>query len=300
MKMDKRGMHCYLCGSNKCEEFERVDSFGFPLIYFQCDSCGLIFQLPEANQATDPQFYAQTYRQIYQASVDPTPKDLWVQERRALTLVNLLQTLRVDASQRILDIGASTGLLLKTFRETFGGEVMGVEPGNAYRTHAEKGEIPMFASIEALIETNPPKFTLVSMIHVLEHLPDPLGVLRMIRSELLKESGILLLEVPNFYAHDSYELAHLACYTSHTLQQVLRQAGYHVFFFQRHGFPRSSWLNLYLTLMAQPLPDDVPLPPVKPDRMVRFKREVGLLYRRGVEKIFPNQAWLPLPDFPQS
>jgi 2-polyprenyl-3-methyl-5-hydroxy-6-metoxy-1,4-benzoquinol methylase len=277
-----------------------VDSFGFPLTYFQCDTCGLISQSPEANQTTDPQFYTQSYRQIYQSSVDPTLKDLWVQERRALTLVSLLNTLRVDAPQRILDIGASTGLLLNTFREAFGSDVMGVEPGDAYRAHAEKQDIPMFASIEALIETNPAKFDLISMIHVLEHLPDPLGVLRMIRTELLKQSGILLLEVPNFYAHDSYELAHLACYTPHTLQQVLRQAGYHVFFFQRHGFPRSSLLNLYLTLMAQPLPGDVPLPPIKPDRMVRYKREVGLLYRRGVEKIFPDKAWLPLPDFTQS
>ena len=292
-------MHCFLCGSNNCEEFEQVESFGFLLTYFQCDTCGLIFQSPEANQTTDPQFYTQSYRHIYQSSVDPTPKDLWVQERRALTLVSLLNTLRVDAPQRILDIGASSGLLLNTFRESFGSAVMGVEPGDAYRAHAEKQDIPMFASIDALIETNPAKFDLISMIHVLEHLPDPLGVLRMIRTELLKESGILLLEVPNFYAHDSYELAHLACYTPHTLQQVLRQAGYHVFFFQRHGFPRSSWLNLYLTLMAQPLPDDAPLPQVKPDRMVRCKREVGLLYRRGVEKIFPDKAWLPLPDFTQ-
>jgi 2-polyprenyl-3-methyl-5-hydroxy-6-metoxy-1,4-benzoquinol methylase len=298
--MDKTGMHCYLCGSDKNEEFKRVDSFGFPLVYFQCESCGLIFQSPEANQAMDPQFYAQSYRQIYQSSVDPTPKDLWVQERRALTLVSLLNTLQVDAPQRILDIGASTGLLLKTFHEAFGGEVMGVEPGDAYRAHAEKRDVPMFASIEALIETSPDKFDLISMIHVLEHLADPLSVLRKIRTELLEQSGILLLEVPNFYVHDSYELAHLTCYTPHTLQQVLRQAGYHVFFFQRHGFPRSSLLNLYLTLMAQPLPGDVPLPAVKPDHIVRFKRRMGLLYRRCVEKVFPDKAWLPLPDFPQS
>jgi 2-polyprenyl-3-methyl-5-hydroxy-6-metoxy-1,4-benzoquinol methylase len=293
-------MHCFLCGSNKYEEFKQVDSFGYPLIYFQCESCGLIYQSPGANQAADPQFYAQAYRQIYQSSADPTPKDLWVQERRALTLVSLLNTLQVDAPQRILDIGASTGLLLDTFRESFGSDVMGVEPGDAYRAHAEKRDIPMFASIETLVEASPDKFDLISMIHVLEHLADPLGVLRMIRTELLKQSGILLLEVPNFYGHDSYELAHLTCYTPHTLQQTLRQSGYHVFFFQRHGFPRSSLLNLYLTLMAQPLPDDAPLPPIKPDRMVRFKREAGLLYRRGVEKIFPNKAWLPLPDFPQS
>lgn len=289
-------MNCLLCGSGHNDDFARVDSFGFPLTYYQCRDCGLIFQSADANQTTDPQFYAETYRQIYQSSAEPTTKDLWVQEHRAFSLVSILRTLRITPPERILDIGASTGVLLETFRGTFGGEVIGVEPGDAYRAHAGERGITMFPSIENLIESNPPRFDLVSMIHVLEHLSDPIGMLKTIRTALLQESGILLLEVPNFYAHDSFELAHLACYTPHTLQQVLRQAGYHVFFFHRHGFPRSSVLNLYLTLLAQPLPEDAPLPSIKPDHLVRIKRQIGLLYRRGVQKLVPNRAWLPLPD----
>lgn len=289
-------MNCLLCGSDHYDEFASADSFGFPLTYYQCRDCGLIFQSADDNQTANPQFYAETYRQIYQSSAEPTAKDLWVQEHRALSLVSILQTLRINPPERILDIGASTGVLLETFRGTFGGEVIGVEPGDAYRVHAEERGITMFSSIENLIESNPPRFDLVSMIHVLEHLPDPVGMLKTIRTALLQESGILLLEVPNFYAHDSFELAHLACYTPHTLQQVLRQAGYHVFFFHRHGFPRSSVLNLYLTLLAQPLPEDAPLPSIKPDHLVRIKRQLGLLYRRGAQKLVPNRAWLPLPD----
>jgi len=306
---EEHRIRCFLCGSEQYDEFNRLESFGYPLVYYQCDHCGLIFQSAEANQAVDTDFYSETYRQIYQASTEPTAKDLWVQENRALALVSLLRTLKIQPRERILDIGASTGLLLETFRETIlaaagpgtmdtlnGGEVVGVEPGDAYRAHAEGRGLKMYPSVDQLIESYPHKFDLISMIHVLEHLPDPVGMLKRIRENLLKDHGVLLLEVPNFYAHDSYELAHLACYTPHTLQQVLRQAGYHVFFFQRHGFPRSSFLNLYLTLLAQPLPADAPLTPVKRDRMVRCKRRAGFLYRRGVEKLFPDKAWLPLPD----
>ena len=302
-------MNCILCGSGQYEEFAKVESFGYPLKYLQCERCGLIFQSSDANLAADKNFYTETYRQLYQSSTEPTEKDLWVQEKRALTLAGLLQTLKVQPRERILDIGASTGLLLETFQKALmsemrqatmqnssSGDVVGVEPGDAYRSYAEQRGLKMFASLEELIKTNPKKFDLISMIHVLEHLPDPLGTLELIRKELLKDDGILLLEVPNFYAHESYELAHLACYTPHTLQQALRQAGYHVFFFQRHGFPRSSLLNLYLTLCAQALPDDAPMPPVKGDRLVSLKRRVGLLYRKGVEKLFPRQAWLPLTD----
>lgn len=302
-------MNCILCGSEQYDEFDKVESFGYPLVYHQCECCGLVFQFSAANQAADEDFYAETYRQIYQASAEPTKKDLWVQEKRALSLAGILQTLKVQPRERILDIGASTGLLLETFKRGMksqmnqeteepsnNGDVVGVEPGDAYRSYAEQHGLKMYPSLEDLMESNPGKFDLISMIHVLEHLPDPVGTLKLIRKELLQDDGIVMLEVPNFYSHDSYELAHVACYTPHTLQQTLRQAGYHVFFFHRHGFPRSSLLNLYLTLCAQALPDDTPVPPVKPDRRVRMKRRVGLLYRKAVEKLFPRQAWLPLTD----
>ena len=107
---------------------------------------------------------------------------------------------------------------------------------------------------------------------------------------------MLLLEVPNFYAHDSYELAHLICFTPHTFQEVLRQAGFEIISLSKSGMPRSALLNLYLTIVASPLPEDDSVVPIRPDRFVRFKRRVGFLYRRMAQKLFPHKAWLPLPD----
>jgi hypothetical protein len=101
--------------------------------------------------------------------------------------------------------------------------------------------------------------------------------------------------VPNFYAHDSYELAHLACYTPHTLREVLRQAGYDLVHFERHGVPRSGILNLYLTVLARPLAQAAPVA-VRPERSVSFKRKLAMLYRRLVQKLFPHRAWLALPE----
>lgn len=290
-------MSCLLCSEKINHEFERVTSFGYPLIYYQCDHCGLIFQPPGISEAANPEFYAEAYRKIYQSNPEPTAKDLWVQEKRALTLISFLKAVRVESPQRILDIGASTGVLLKAFQNEFESELLGVEPGDAYRSFAESQGIPMVSSLEELSKSKPEKFDLISIIHVLEHLPNPVDTLRLIREELLNESGTLLLEVPNFYTHESYELAHLVCYTPHTLQQTLKQAGYHVFFFQRHGFPRSEVLNLYLTLMAQPLSADKATTPVTKDRLVKVKRDSGRFYRKIVEKISPNRAWTPLPEF---
>lgn len=289
-------MECCLCGSKNQTIFAQVESFGYPLTYYQCDQCGLIFQSEEESQATDPQFYASTYREIYQANPEPTPKDLWVQKERAVHLIGLVGAQKGRSPKHCLDIGASAGVLLTNLREAFGCEVVGIEPGDAYRGFAEAKGLTMFASLEELIASNPKRFDLVSLSHVLEHLSDPLMTLRTIREQLLTENGFLLIEVPNFYAHDSYELAHLTCFTSHTLQEIIRQAGYEVVTVKRHGVPRSAVLNLYLTLLARPLPEGTPIPAVRPERWVTKKRKVGMLHRRLVQKLFPRKAWLPLSD----
>ena len=141
-------------------------------------------------------------------------------------MVKLLETELPEQPGRILDVGASTGVLLKAFQDAFACEITGVEPGDAYRAYAENRGIPMYPSLEALTGSKEGKFSVVSLIHVLEHLPDPVGMLRSIRRTCWMKRAICFWKYRIFYAHDSYELAHLACYTPHTLQEVLRQAGF--------------------------------------------------------------------------
>lgn len=287
-------MNCSLCQSPKREVFAKVESFGYPLTYYQCTHCGLIFQDQAESKASDPAFYQDTYRKIYQTYESPTEKDLWVQRQRAAHLLSLLTSQNIIHPARVLDIGASTGVLLKEMSDAFNGAVVGVEPGDAYRRYAADQGIHMLPSIEAVIDENIPKFDLISMIHVLEHLPDPVGTLRTIRAHLLNEDGQLIVEVPNFYAHDSYELAHLTCFTPHTLQETLKQAGFEVIHMFRHGVPRSNLLKLYVTIIAKPLAEPLDLPGVNAEHCVRFKRKSAMVIRRFVQKVLPSQAWLPL------
>ncbi|MFW5713986.1 MAG: class I SAM-dependent methyltransferase [Brevefilum sp.] len=288
-------MMCPLCQAEKTKIFEQVQSFGYPLTYYQCENCGLVFQSVDESQATDSDFYAETYRKIYQGDPEPTAKDLYVQKDRAENLIAYLEEQKNQKLTRILDVGASSGMLLAVFRSAFGCQTTGVEPGDAYRSYAESQGLDMSPSLEALIAVDAGRYDLVSMIHVLEHLPDPVGTLRLIREKLLADGGTLLVEVPNFYTHDSYELAHLACFTPHTLKEILRQAGFHVNKLKRHGEPRSDLLNLYLTVLAVPAENNARNQKVKSEGFVRLKRRLGMLYRRLVQKLFPHKAWRPLP-----
>jgi len=287
---------CPLCHSTENEVFSNAESFGFPLVYYVCQTCGLVFQDVKTAKAADPKFYEETYRKIYQSTEEPTAKDLRQQRLRAEHLVSFLRANRADHPRRVLDVGASSGLLLETFRDTLRTEVVGVEPGKAYRALAESKGIQVFESLDVLRESQTERFSLVTLIHVLEHLEDPVGELKKIKTDLLHPEGWLLLEVPNFYAHDSFELAHLSCFTEHTLTETVKKAGYRVVTTKLHGWPRSETLGLYTTLLAKPDPmakDDYL---VLPEKQVKLKRQVGMLKRKILTKLNPAKTWLPLED----
>ena len=282
---------CLLCGSEKSKCYKTIESFGHPVSYYLCQNCGFVYQNEAETIAKDEAFYEENYRTLYQDSEEPTAKDLRQQTLRALDQAKFLRANHF-APKNVLDIGASTGLLLETFREEFGAEVTGVEPGNAYRATAEKRDIQMFSSLESLRETNREGFDLVTMMHVLEHLPDPLATLREIRQELLTSNGALLIEVPNFYAHDSYELAHLSCFTPHSLKEILRLAGYEVKAFRKHGHPRSKTLDLYIGALARPIIPEHEPDAVRPERCVPLKRALAMLWRKVITRLRPKDSWL--------
>ena len=289
-------LHCPLCGKSEARVISEMDSFGFKVRYYLCKTCGFVYQNPGESAAADPVFYQETYRQLYQATEEPTAKDLRQQRLRAEYQLELLQYHGVCRLSRALDIGASSGTLLQTIHEAYGAETVGVEPGNAYRKLAEAKGFKLYPSLELLKAGDTERFDMVSMMHVLEHLEDPLGTLREIRLDLLADNGFLLVEVPNFYAHDSYELAHLSCFTEHTLAEMLTQAGYKILHTRKHGVPRSETLDLYLAVLAMPQSEPYEIAPIVPEKNVALKRSLGMLRRNLLTKLKPDKTWLPLED----
>ena len=291
-------LHCPLCGKSIASVISEMESFGFKVRYYLCQKCGFVFQNPDESAAANPVFYAETYRKLYQSTEEPTAKDLRQQRLRADYQLNLLQNHGVCRLWRALDIGASSGTLMQSIQEAYGAEMVGVEPGNAYRKLAEEKGFTLYPSLEQLQANQTTRFDLVTMMHVLEHLEDPLGTLRDIRTILLEDTGFLLVEVPNFYAHESYELAHLSCFTEHTLGEMLKQAGYNILYSHKHGQPRSDTLDLYLCVLASPQSEPTEKMAITPERNVPLKRTLGMLKRDILTRLSPGKTWLPLEDQP--
>jgi len=255
-----------------------------------CEDCGLVFQSPRMTPDELDDFYAREYRQVYQGEEGPTNKDLLVQNGRADSLVEMLSNNKVNPTS-YLDIGCSSGILLQRFREHFACDVIGVEPGDAYRNYAQKQGLTVYADITDSQESD---FDLISMAHVLEHLPDPVAYLADLRKDYLTPSGWLLIEVPNLYSHDSFEIAHMTSFSEHSLRQVLNKAGFQVVALKKHGHPRSKILPLYLTALAQPQDEGAKEYKVRPEHNVALKRHLGMLWRRILQKLSPQNAWVPI------
>lgn len=97
---------------------------------------------------------------------------------------------------RVLDIGCGAGEFLSEFaRRSW--ETVGVEPGPRYAEQARHRGVRVIEeplTVELVEELG--AFDAVLLIHVLEHLPDPEAMVRIVH-RLLKPGGIFFCEVPN-------------------------------------------------------------------------------------------------------
>lgn len=290
--MPEEVKHCPLCGGTSHIEFDLRQFRGYKVRNVICNHCGLVFQSPRMTEAESQEFYAAEYRLLYQGQQGPNPKDMTVQTNRAQVTLDFVRQ-NVKSTARILDIGCSTGILLHQFMEYYHCEAWGIEPGRVYREYAESTGLQVFPSLEELRLAESSAFSLVSLMHVLEHLVNPVEYLARLRAELLEPSSWLLLEVPNLYAHDCFEVAHQVSFSAHTLRQVLQKAGFTLISLRKHGQPRSELIPLYITALAQPAPE-VEFTLI-PDRWVSLSRRWGLFRRTLVERFAPQRAWLPTP-----
>lgn len=98
----------------------------------------------------------------------------------------------------ILDFGAGTGEFLNRMKSYYW-NVEGVEPNQTARELAILKGLNLKSELSDLERRN---FDVISLWHVLEHLPDLENKIKVFR-ELLSEEGILIIAVPNYKSYDA-------------------------------------------------------------------------------------------------
>ncbi len=114
--------------------------------------------------------------------------------KNKLNLINSFQ----PNKGRILDIGAGTGDFLSVAKND-GWETIGVEPSDKAKAIAKSKGVS-FVELTSELENN--SFDVISMWHVLEHVPDLDKQIKELK-RLLKPTGTLIIAVPNFKSFDA-------------------------------------------------------------------------------------------------
>jgi SAM-dependent methyltransferase len=168
------------------------------------------------------------------------------QTRSSRILQQLLTVFRLPPKGRMLDVGCGNGATLRAFsclRPEW--NLFGTELSERYKAQVES--IP---GVEAMLSTDPSsvpgEFDLLSLVHVLEHIPDPIAYLKSLRPKL-KPDGLLLIEVPD-HSCNPFDLMiadHSTHFSLDVLYGVVAAAGYEVVRAAR------DWIPKELSLVAK-------------------------------------------------
>ena len=114
--------------------------------------------------------------------------------KNKLNLINSLS----ENKGKILDIGAGTGDFLAFVKQN-GWQTIGVEPSQKAKEIATKKGV-VFVNETSELENQ--SFDIITMWHVLEHVPDLEKQIQELK-RLLKTNGTLIVAVPNFKSFDA-------------------------------------------------------------------------------------------------
>jgi SAM-dependent methyltransferase len=234
---------CPLCDETGQQLLLRGDRDGIGIRTSQCIRCGFVFSSPYYPAEVIAEFYQERYRRLFKGQADPrglAVRQTYLRER-AEFYIDFLddQGLLPGANGSVLDAGCGEGTLLRTLHARRPDlHLAGVEPTTAFARHlTEETGIPVATDLAALGEGR--RFDLVTLVHVLEHVHDPVAMLRQI-AERLTSNGHLYVDVPDLARHSSIidlHLAHCSHFSRHTLGAALARAGLKVVDVVQHRPP---------------------------------------------------------------
>lgn len=210
-KIASRSVPCPLCGARAksvvCKT-PNVHMAVFREIFSEtvvrCSDCEFIYTNPRPTLAALERYYTENYAlegkpipRSLEEFLSESNKEIWFSKDRDLNLV-----LETKSAGRLLDVGCASGTLLWLARQK-GLSVQGVEVGR-HSAEFVRNVLGIDVFSGQLEDAHFPDcaFDVVTMFHVLEHVPDPRRVVREVR-RILAPGGAFISVVPNYSSWSS-------------------------------------------------------------------------------------------------
>lgn len=253
-------VRCHVCAAPSLEEVQgfarlcRVTSDCKPWPsggrLFICDECRSVQKLIDLEWLTEIERIYKDYTIYFQSEgVEQAVFD-GTSGQAALRSVRLLEALaahvKLPETGRLLDLGCGNGAMLRAFSQfATGWTLAGVEMSEKNRVAVESIErVEAFYTCQP--EQVPGTFDLISMIHMLEHIPNP-GEYLLKLQDKLNPGGLLLIQLPN-YLENPFDLLvadHASHFTAQTAAELIGRCGYEA------KAVATDWIPKELTVVAR-------------------------------------------------
>lgn len=153
------------------------------------------------------EFYSGQYRYFNNSAREVQEADQAFHDGHRADVCARIESLRGHpiAGATVLDIGCGWGLTLK-YLQARGARCAGFDPAPEAVDYVRSCGIECVqGGMDRMNVFGDRRFDVVMLMNVLEHLADPVQVLRQIHGQLLAPGGVLVIEVPNEF--NSFQLA---------------------------------------------------------------------------------------------
>ena len=186
----------------------------------RCQNCGFL-------QCSSLDNVLSFYEQLEDVGYEETRAERMLQAQK---LVEILHQYRSNGA--LLDIGAGSGILVEAALK-MGYDAEGLEPSTWLQQQAQNYQLPVYAG--SFPDATPrPTYDLVTLIDVIEHVPNPAEVVAQV-AKILSTDGIVAVATPDVSSLVArilgwkwwhFRVAHIGYFNRKTLDRIMANAGF--------------------------------------------------------------------------
>lgn len=194
-------------GFSGIKKLELKDYFltGEDFELYEDSETGVLYTLPQPIENLGKYYESKNY--ISHTDGKKSIFERFYQMAKSINLNEKLKLIdKIAKGKKILDYGCGVGDYLEVMQKN-GYEVLGMEPNDSARRIAQT-KIGLKNVVSTQIEQIEDKFDVITLWHVLEHIPNLNEVIQHLKNHLT-ENGVLIIAVPN---HESYDAKYYGKY----------------------------------------------------------------------------------------
>lgn len=242
-KTEELQVTCCICGSSQTQFF--MSKNGIPLV--RCTNDGMIFLKSRLKDEQLIDIYDSRYftnDDNYSAVGANYLRDFPQMKYNSLLRLQRISKFKKINNSNLLDIGCAAGAFVESAQE-YGCEAYGIDISKFAIDFAKSRGLKVYQGIGPEIVKENSLWDVITLWHVLEHVPDPKGLMTKVRS-FMKSGSLLVVEIPNVDSLPAKLLGpkwkmistneHIWYFSEKTLSLLLTSCGFKVINVNRTSF----------------------------------------------------------------